>query len=516
MELYERYYRKKGNLVFLLLILIVFSLILSGVHGNLLIILLESSKILTSLREFSLFHTLSNIPVYEGTLCVHEIELVVDAAQSLSNCSVVSNHTASALGLCNVSSRDLERRLGVDSALESGRTPVNELNSALILDSSHGGLDVRWSNISTVHETTRHELSVGGVALGKKRSGLSHDSSGQLSNRESLMECLSTRHKRSVSRDEHVETRVWNENSGEVIDVYVQGSLETKGSGQGRNNLSNESVKVLVRRTLNVEGSSAHVVKGLVIKIEGKVGVLKKGMSREYSIVRLYNSGGNLGRGSDGETHLGLTAEVNSKTLKKKRSKTGSGSSSGGVEDKESLKSGTVVTHLTDLVYDGVDDILSDGVVTTSVVIGSILLSTDDGLGVVEGSVVSGTDGVTYGWLKIDHYSTRDVLSVLGLAEEGVVRAVLLSNGFISRHGSIRGNTVLKAVELPAGVTDCETSLSDMNTQQFSSHDFYLDCVNFWTIYVLCEHWEIQLPIIVSGFYHIPTFIKRFSRPFFR
>ena len=193
-------------------------------------------------------------------------------------------------------------------------------------------------------------------------------------------------------------------------------------------------------------------------------------MCGEYSVVRLNNSSGDLRRRSDGETHLCLAAEVNSKTLKKKRSKTGSGSSSGGVEDKESLESGTVITHLADLVNDGVDNVLSNGVVTTSVVIGSILLSTDDGLGVVEGAVVSGTDGVAHSGLKINHNSTGNVLSALGLAEEGVVRAVLLSNGFVIGHGSIRGNSMLEAVKLPTGVTDCESSLSDVNAQQFSSH----------------------------------------------
>jgi len=247
-----------------------------------------------------------------------------------------------------------------------------------------------------------------------------------------------------------MKTWVRNEDSGEVVDVNIQGSVETKGSRQRGDNLGNEPIEVLVGWTLNIKGSTAYIVKSFVIKVESEVRVLEKTVSGEYSIVRLDNSSGYLRRGSDGEAHLGLAAEVNGKTFKKKRSETGSGSSSSGVEDKESLKSVTVITHLADLINDGVNDILSNGVVTTGVVIGSILLSTNDGFGMVKLSVVSSTDGITNSGLEIDHDSTGYVLAVLGLAEEGVVGGFLTSYGGVSLHLSILSNSMLKAVKLPA------------------------------------------------------------------
>ena len=42
-----------------------------GIHavaGNLLVVLLQSSQIFTSLAEFTLLHTLSDIPMYKGSL----------------------------------------------------------------------------------------------------------------------------------------------------------------------------------------------------------------------------------------------------------------------------------------------------------------------------------------------------------------------------------------------------------------------------------------------------------------
>ena len=58
---------------------LVLSLLLdvSGVNANLLVVLLQRSEVLTSLRELAFLHTLANVPVDEGTLGVHEVELVV-------------------------------------------------------------------------------------------------------------------------------------------------------------------------------------------------------------------------------------------------------------------------------------------------------------------------------------------------------------------------------------------------------------------------------------------------------
>merc|ERR1712038_86035 len=155
---------KINSLVFFLVFLIRFS----GIHSNLFVILLKSRKILTCFREFTLFHTFTNIPVNECTLSIHKIELVIDTGKCFSDCGVVSNHTARTLCLCDITRWNFTWWLGVDSGLESSRTPVNELNRTLILDSCHCCLNIRWSNISTVHQTTRHELSVRRITLGKK------------------------------------------------------------------------------------------------------------------------------------------------------------------------------------------------------------------------------------------------------------------------------------------------------------------------------------------------------------
>lgn len=73
-------------------------------------------------------------------------------------------------------------------------------------------------------------------------------------------------------------------------------------------------------------------------------------MGRQHGVVRLNNSSGHLGRGGHCEGELGLASVVNRKTLKEERSKTGSSTSSSGMEDEESLKTSTVVSQLTNPV----------------------------------------------------------------------------------------------------------------------------------------------------------------------
>eukprot|EP00325_Prymnesiales_sp_UTEX-LB-985_P000608 CAMPEP_0174697800 /NCGR_PEP_ID=MMETSP1094-20130205/3563_1 /TAXON_ID=156173 /ORGANISM="Chrysochromulina brevifilum, Strain UTEX LB 985" /LENGTH=79 /DNA_ID=CAMNT_0015894853 /DNA_START=222 /DNA_END=457 /DNA_ORIENTATION=+ len=65
-----------GRLVLLALLL---ALALRGLGADLLVVLLKRRKVLAGLRELALLHALADIPVHEGALGVHEVELVVDA-----------------------------------------------------------------------------------------------------------------------------------------------------------------------------------------------------------------------------------------------------------------------------------------------------------------------------------------------------------------------------------------------------------------------------------------------------
>jgi hypothetical protein len=138
------------------------------------------------------------------------------------------------------------------------------------------------------------------------------------------------------------------------------------------------------------------------------------------------------------------------------------------VEDQETLETSALIGKLADAVENEVNELLSDGVVTTSVVVGSIFLARDELLWVEELAVGSSADFVNDGWLKINEDSAWDVLSGTSLGEEGVEGVVTIANGLVGRHLTVRLDTMLEAVELPAGVTDLATSLSNMDGKYFA------------------------------------------------
>merc|ERR1719234_4133 len=163
----------------------------------------------------------------------------------------------------------------------------------------------------------------------------------------------------------------------EFSQIHVQGSIKSQGSSDRRHNLSDQPVQ------------------------DGVVG--------------LDHSSGDLRCGVDGELKLALLAVVHGQPLHEKGSKARSGASSEGVEEKESLESSAGICQLPDPVKNKVDNLLSDGVVSSGVVVGGILLSIDQLLGVVELTVCSASGLVDDSGLQIDEDRSWDVLASTGL-----------------------------------------------------------------------------------------------------
>jgi hypothetical protein len=268
-----------------------------------------------------------------------------------------------------------------------------------------------------------------------------------------------------------MDSGVGDQVSLELSDIDVEGTVESEGGGQGGDNLSDQSVEVGVGGALNIEVSSADIVDGLVVKHDGDIGVLKEGVSGEDRVVRLNDGGGDLGGGVDGETELGFLTVIDGESLEEERSETGSGTTTDGVEDHESLETSALIGELSDSVEAEVNNLSSDGVMSTGEVVGGILLSGDELLGVEQLSVGSGTDLIDNGGLEIEEDGTGDVLAGTSLREEGVEGIVSASDGLIGRHLTVRLNSVLEAEELPACVTCLDTGLTDVNGNDFSHCD---------------------------------------------
>merc|ERR1719198_1855611 len=338
----------------LILLALLLTLTLSGLGTDLLVVLLEGGKILTGLGELSLLHTLSDVPVDEGTLGVHEIELVVDAGKSLGDGSGVGDHADGSHDLGEITTWHNGRGLVVDTALESGGAPVDELDGSLGLDGGDGSVDILGDDITTVHEAARHVLAVTGVALGHHRGGL-EGGVRDLGDGKLLVVGLLSTDDGSVRGEHEMDTRVRDQVGLELGNIDVQGTIEAEGGGQGGDDLGDEPVEVGVGGALNVEVAAADVIDSLVVKHDGNIGVLKEGVGGEHGVVGLDDGGGDLRRGVDGEAELGLLAVVDGKSLEEEGAETGSGTTTDGVEDQEALETSALIGKLSNAVEAEID-----------------------------------------------------------------------------------------------------------------------------------------------------------------
>ncbi len=126
--------------------------------------------------------------------------------------------------------------LVVDTALESGGAPVDELDGTLGLDGGHSCVDILGHNISTVHEAAGHVLAVAGVALGHHGCGL-EGRVGDLSHAELLVVGLLGRDDWGVGGKHEVDTGVGHQVGLELCDIHVQGSVEPQRGCQGGDDL---------------------------------------------------------------------------------------------------------------------------------------------------------------------------------------------------------------------------------------------------------------------------------------
>jgi hypothetical protein len=191
--------------------------------------------------------------------------------------------------------------------------------------------------------------------------------------------------------------------------------------------------------------------------------VLKEGVSGEHGVVRLNDGGGDLRGWVNSESELGFLAVIDGQSLEEERSESGSGTTTNSVEDEEALEASALVSKFPDSVEAEIDDFLSDGVMATSEVVSGIFLSGDELFGMEELSISSSSDFIDDSRFKIEEDASGDVFAGTSLREESVEGIITATDGLIGGHLTVRLDAVLEAEELPACVTDLNTSLSDVD-----------------------------------------------------
>ena len=138
------------------------------------------------------------------------------------------------------------------------------------------------------------------------------------------------------------------------------------------------------------------------------------------------------------------------------------------MEHHEALKTSAVVRKLSNSVQGEVDDFFSDGVVSSGEVVGCIFFSRDELLRVEKLPVGAGSDLINDGGFEVEEDASGDVLSGSGLAEESIEGIITASNGFVGGHLTVGLDAVLKAEEFPTGIADLDTSLTNVDGDNFS------------------------------------------------
>jgi len=260
-----------------------------------------------------------------------------------------------------------------------------------------------------------------------------------------------------------MDSWIWDQVSLEFSNINVKGTIESEGGSEGGDNLSDKSVQVGVGWSLDIEVSSADIIDGFVIKDNGDIGMLEEGVSGEDGVVWFNNGGGDLWGWVDGETELGFLTIIDGESFEEEGSETGTGTTTDGLEDKETLETSALIGKLSDSIKAEIDDFFTNGVMTSGEVVGGVLFTGDKLLWVEQLSVGTGSDFIDDGWLEIEEDGSWDVLTSTGLGEEGVEGIVTTTDGFIGWHLTVRLDSVLEAEKLPAGVTDLDTGLTDVD-----------------------------------------------------
>jgi hypothetical protein len=74
--------------------------------------------------------------------------------------------------------------------------------------------------------------------------------------------------------------------------------------------------------------------------------------------------------------------------------------------------------------------------------------------------------------MGLERHQAGDVLTGTSLGEEGVESVITATDGLVGGHLTIRLDTVFQAKQLPAGVTDLDTGLTDVNTDSLTHFVF--------------------------------------------